>query len=936
MTGAQRKNPLSGAADAISRSRFSPYLFSFFLSAFGLCLVFLFARDSLSFLYETQAAGWYGLLRSLGRGNSLAVLAESNDLALLSFAFNPLNRLLALFPFSSSLTAVVLYNAIKCGLAAAAFAYFLKLRRSEDLTAVLFSVLFSLSSYSIVSQLTCVAFDAIVVLPLMLAGIERIVARRGVSLFSVSLALCAVTSPRTLFGFFVFSLLWLFVNRFSVSGQRAKTIFFDLLLILLSLPAAILLSAPVLFPSFDRLILSFIDLSFTQSYNLIEFFGKMLPATYDGLFGNRIPYLFIGMIPLLLLPIFFLAKKIPLREKIAHGILLFFLYFTFSVNVLSVFWDLFSDPDGYSYVVAVIFPALFLTMSARAFENADRRSERTVVSVALVLTALISILQRMDLSFETEEGAKVVWFSEINSVWVPLPFLALGCAGILLVIRWRESHPDDCRLPLVSIVSLFLMLVTVFDVAASGAAFAGEIAKKEGTDVSATEGNHAYVSTYYAAYAAGIASCGISDPLYRAEKFDAVTPNDASYLGYASLSALSPEILSAFGIEFNEDGTLDAVSSPLSLSLFGVRYVMTHEQIETKAKQKKRKKQTAETPATFDTPAAFPDSLASLFKPIYMDDAGTVYENAYVLPLLFRAAAIPDETSLSGINATPYSRVNSVLCTLTGDDTLSLYVPAQITSVATPYCTPVDSEHPGYLGYERNSSNGIASLRYTVTVSRDGPLFCSFPTEYPLTNAEIKVNSVTVGQAYTETETDQYDENGEKIKTVSTNAFFLGNFSEGETVTVALSFGSGADGTVFSLPDDTAFIYEIDFAATERALSILTAGSDGISAAGDALVAKPSDKTDLPFVVSTVPASLTRTSGADTPSFLGCFAAGNAEGANKVAFTPALGGITVYLLSLLGVLLLFVLLLLEAAADRGGKIPFFTRAAGGNAGEKPV
>lgn len=935
MTGAQRKNRLSGAANAISRSRFSPYLFSFFLSAFGLCLVFLFARDSLSFLYETQTAGWYGLLRLLGRGNSLAVLTESNDLAFLSFAFNPLNRLLALFPFSSSLTAVVLYNAIKCGLGAAAFAYFLKLRRAEDLTAVLFSVLYALSSYSIVSQLTGVSADATVVLPLLLAGIERIVSRRGVSLFSVSLALCAVTSFRTTFGFFFFSLLWLFVTRFSVSRQRAKTLFFDLLLVLLSVPVAVLLSAPILFPSFDRLLLSFIDLSFTQNYNLIEFFGKMLPATYDGLFGNRFPYLFIGMIPLLLLPIFFLAKKIPLREKIAHGILLFFLYFTFSVNVLSVFWDLFSDPDGYSYVVAVVFPALFLTMSARALEKADRRSERTVVSVALVLVALISVLQRMNLSYETEEGVKVVWFSEINSVWVPLPFLALGCAGILLLIRWRDAHPER-RLPLVSIVSLFLMLVTVFDVAASGAAFVGEIAKKEGTEVSATEGNHAYVSTYYAAYASGIKSCGITDPLYRAEKFDAVTTSDASYLGYASLSSLSPEILAAFGIEFNENGTLGTVSSPLSLSLFGVRYVMTHEQIETKAKEKKRKKQTTETPVTYDTPAAFPDALASLFDTIYMDDAGTVYENPYVLPLLFRAAGIPDETVLAGINSTPYSRVNSVVRTLTGDDTLALYVPAQIASIATPYCTPVESEHPGYSGYERNSSNGIAAIRYSVTVSRDGPLFASFPTEYPLTVSDIKVNGVTVGQAYTETETDQNDENGEPIKTISTNAFFLGNFSEEETVTVSISFGSGVDGTVFYLPDDVPFIYEIDFEATERAFSVLTAGSDGISAKGDALFAKPSDGSDLPFVVSTIPASVTRTSGEKTASFLGYFAAGKTDGAKKVSFSPALGGPAVYLLSLLGALLLLILLLLEAAADRGAKIPFFSRAAGGNAEEKPV
>ena len=141
---------------------------------------------------------------------------------------------------------------------------------------------------------------------------------------------------------------------------------------------------------------------------------------------------------------------------------------------------------------------------------------------------------------------------------------------------------------------------------------------------------------------------------------------------------------------------------------------------------------------------------------------------------------------------------------------------------------------------------------------------------------------------------------------------------------------------MFLLPENTAFIYEIDFEATERAFAILTAGSDGIFAKGDALIAKPSSETDLPYVVSTVPASVARTNGTDTAAFLGYFAAGNTAGERKVTFSPALGGLGVYLLSLLGVLMLFVLILLEAAADRGAKIPFFSRGSSGNEGEKPV
>ncbi|MBP5428021.1 MAG: YfhO family protein [Clostridia bacterium] len=925
MSETKRKNRFSGTADAICRSRFSPYLFSFLFAFLGMIAVFLLARDSLSFLYETKAAGWYGRLASLRRGGTLGALSEGEDLAFLAFSVNPMNRLLSFFPFSSRLAGVCLTNAIRCGLAAAAFAFFLKRRKTDGLTAVLFSVLYALSSYSFVSQLTGVSVDCLIVLPLMLAGVESIVSRRGFVLFSLSLAFCAVASFRTLFGFLFFSLLWLFAVRLSRPGVRGKAILFDLLLVLLAILPAALFSAPILLPSFDRLLLTFRDLSFTQNYNLIEFFGKMLPATYDGLAGNRFPYLFIGMLPLLLLPIYFLCKKIPVREKVVFGSLVFILYFTFSVSVLSAFWDLFRVPDGYSYTLAAVFPALFLAISARALDSVDRRSERALTAGALILAVLISVLQRMNLSYEAEEGVKVVWFSEINSVWVPLPFLALACAGILAVIRLREGRP----VKLFSLLSILLIVVTTLDVAVSNAALAGVIAKKEGTDVSETEGNHAYASSYYNAYASGFSSVGVGDPLYRAEKFDAITPDDAAYLGFASASVLPPDLLRALGIEYAEDGTLKTVSSPLSLSLLGVRYVATHEPIETKAKEKIRlHPDKTEHDPTYDTPAVFPDSLASVYEPICRDEGSTVYENEFVLPVLFRAAAIPDGSVLSAVNSSPYSRINSIFRILCGDESLSLYAPVAIESFSNPYCVETDADAPGYVGYRRNSSTGTATLVYTVTPDRDGPLFCSFPTEYPLDYATVSVDGRALGGAYLWSETDP--ETGEPTDnaTLYAASYFLGNFSAGDTVRVSLHFGAGNDGTTLLLPADLPFIYGIDRDAAARAVSLLTPEKAPRSY-GDSLALK-ADGSAYAAVVSTLPEASARVKGGDGASFLGVFAAGNAKtpGA-KAVLSPVLSDLSTYLTSLLGCLLFALLLCLESAAAMGAHIPFFSRAAGG-------
>ncbi|MBR4661543.1 MAG: hypothetical protein IKO92_02290, partial [Clostridia bacterium] len=90
-----------------------------------------------------------------------------------------------------------------------------------------------------------------------------------------------------------------------------------------------------------------------------------------------------------------------------------------------------------------------------------------------------------------------------------------------------------------------------------------------------------------------------------------------------------------------------------------------------------------------------------------------------------------------------------------------------------------------------------------------------------------------------------------------------------------------------------------------------------------------SDNETRPAVISTLPAAVAKIDSAVNAPFLGYFAAGNAPGAKKITVSPVLGGTAVYLLSLIGALLLFALLFFESKADRGAKIPFFTREAGG-------
>ena len=189
----------------------------------------------------------------------------------------------------------------------------------------------------------------------------------------------------------------------------------------------------------------------------------------------------------------------------------------------------------------------------------------------------------------------------------------------------------------------------------------------------------------------------------------------------------------------------------------------------------------------------------------------------------------------------------------------------------------------------------------------------------------VSANGTTLGSAYVR----GGDEEGDDAP-LTTASLFLGNYYEGDTVRVSLTFGSGNDGTIFALPENVPFIYEIDFDAVERAFTALSDASCTPSVKGESLVAPTSDDPGFTAVISTLPDSVSSLRGADGASFLGYFAAGVAAVDEKPVLSPSLlARPAAYLLSLLGCLLLLILLFCESLSAEGAKIPFFTRAAGG-------
>jgi uncharacterized membrane protein YfhO len=202
--------------------------------------------------------------------------------------------------------------------------------------------------------------DALALLPLIALGVHYCVAKGKFTLYTVSLAIAMFSSFYMGFMLCIFSVLFFFVQYFSNYNLNAtlpeKS---DTLpkLQRLRLPRAALafgmgsvlaggLAAIALLPTFFALQSSSAtsatmpenaNLFFNAFDFLAQHFASLSP-TIRGHGMNAMPNVYSGVIALLLAPLFLLAPKIKLREKIAYSALMVFMFLSMNVNILNWLW----------------------------------------------------------------------------------------------------------------------------------------------------------------------------------------------------------------------------------------------------------------------------------------------------------------------------------------------------------------------------------------------------------------------------------------------------------------------------------------------------------------------------------------------------------------------------------------------------------------------
>ncbi len=342
---------------------------------------------------------------------------------------SPLNILIVLFPPAFLTEAILLLVLVKIGLAGTTFAAFLKgVRQMTGSAPVAFATMYALSGYTLAYFWNIMWLDSLFLLPLVMLGLHRLVREKRFVLYVVSLAFVIYTNYYMAFFVCLFTVLYFPVCLFSnltfhkpgrLIGATARFAGASLL--------AGGLASVLLLPTFFSLRLTSaagdtFPKSINHYFDLFDFISQHYVLTPPSI-REGMPNMYGGLAVLILLPVYFLSKSIPLREKLWHMGLTFVLILSFNIDVLNFIWHGMHFPNQLPYRNSFVYIFLALSMAAPAFMRLREFSGKQIGAIGAGLALLVVLSQKLNDKQPT-----------IVSLYVTLAFIVVYLA-ILTVDR---------------------------------------------------------------------------------------------------------------------------------------------------------------------------------------------------------------------------------------------------------------------------------------------------------------------------------------------------------------------------------------------------------------------------------------------------------------------------------------------------------------------
>jgi uncharacterized membrane protein YfhO len=710
----------------------------------------------------------YSWSRSLG-GEFLGIYAY--------YIASPLSYLICLFPDTKIQEFLLIMFMIKAATCGFTMGFYLH-KHSETknkLTVVAFSVLYAMSAYCVVQQNNTMWIDAVMWLPLVAYGVEQIVKYGKYKVFVIFLALTLASNFYIGYMCCIFVLLYYFFYMLAykennVNNPCNEKAHWGKSLIRMGVFSAIAIgiAAVIVLGAYYALQFGkneFTDPSWeiTLRFDFFDFLFKLLPSSYDTVRIDGLPFVYCGLLTVILAPLFFCSKKFTTREKIASGAFLMIFVLSFMISVVDLVWHGFQKPQWLNNRYSFMFCFFLIFLAFRAFEAIEEFSAKHIAAVSAFIFFFVVILQNFSEEYKDKlvgltYGPKAEDFDVHQFATVLLTVIALIVYTSIIAVMKRAKNTD-----LVAAVLLCVICVEVF---LSGLCNINDLDEDVGyTSYSKYNEYHTLMRP--------VTETLLEDydtSFYRAEKTYHRKTNDNMALKLRGLSNSTSTLnkdtikfLDSMGYFSSSHHSQYLGGNPVSDALLGIKYVISNRDLSGiyGGSVLDAEDYAAHEGMTVDElrEATFADEYNDMSAEDF-----NVYLNKWALSLAFAAddaifdinfkdqnswVKADDERYNPSGYTSPFTRLNALITAILGEEeTIEVFKPAlQNGEPEVKGATAtVSSDHNKYVNedgykYQSSSKKGSGTVTYTYTVPEGVQLYLFFPAYY---SREIKISSETM------------------------------------------------------------------------------------------------------------------------------------------------------------------------------------------------
>ncbi|MBP5492067.1 MAG: YfhO family protein [Clostridiales bacterium] len=387
-----------------------------------------------------------------------------------NYSASPLNLLAIFFPPKYIGDCIAFLAILRCGLTGLFMSFLLKEldKGRKDLCLSAFSSIYALCGWVISYFWNIMWHDAVMLLPLIVLGLIYMMRDKKPLLYCISLAVCLISNFYA--GYFVCLFLifyapicyvsitekitlknfWAAVWRFAVySGIGGGLSAFLTLSTYFTLQKSSATGGT--FPK-----------EFTVMNDFFDFISRFLIAPNPNI-RDGMANVYCGLFVVILVPLFFLCKKIRLRDKIAYGVGLAIMYISLSSRMMTYIWHGFHFPNQIPYRQAFLISFLMVIMGYKVLRNLKSFSKTELMVPCLSMIAFLILYEKIG---EGEEGYLAIGISFV--------FLIVYTAVLRVIANQKKSAMfQQILLFCVLVAEIFTSTVSTVSLVAMNEGFTG-------------------------------------------------------------------------------------------------------------------------------------------------------------------------------------------------------------------------------------------------------------------------------------------------------------------------------------------------------------------------------------------------------------------------------------------------------------------------------